>query len=109
MRGEPNPNQWEMYAKNDCVFHHHAAALLPVHAQLEQGLSRMVAAQRHPRYAEPILIQLYSEVLQNFRLAAQGKSITAPAAGAFARSASRPIFDPLPFCYEPLEDADHAT
>jgi len=22
MRGEPNPNQWEMYAKNNCVYQH---------------------------------------------------------------------------------------
>ncbi|KAG1660421.1 putative dimethyl sulfoxide reductase iron-sulfur subunit B [Nymphon striatum] len=22
MKGEPNPNQWEMYKKNDCVFHY---------------------------------------------------------------------------------------
>ena len=22
MRGEPNPRQWEMYAKNNCVYHH---------------------------------------------------------------------------------------
>jgi anaerobic selenocysteine-containing dehydrogenase len=25
MRGEPNPKQWEMYEKNNCVFQHHLA------------------------------------------------------------------------------------
>ena len=26
LRGEPNPNQWEMYAKNNCVFQYHMPA-----------------------------------------------------------------------------------
>ena len=47
MRGEPNPKQWEMYAANNCV-HHHRAAVLPVHAQLEPRLHGMGAAAAYP-------------------------------------------------------------
>ena len=46
MNGEPNPQQWEMYAKNNCVFHYELPRVVPVHAQLEQGLPRMGAAAR---------------------------------------------------------------
>src|SRR5512142_3126816 len=54
------------------------------------------------RYAEPILIHLYSEVLQKFRLAAQGKGISRkPPTHLRERLAT--YFDPLPFWYEPLE------
>jgi len=57
---------------------------------------------RIQRYAEPILIHVYSEVLQKFRLAAQGKGISRkPPEHLKARIAE--FFDPLPFFYEPLE------
>jgi anaerobic selenocysteine-containing dehydrogenase len=57
---------------------------------------------RIQRYAEPILIHVYSEVLQKFRLAAQGKGISRrPPEHLKARIAE--FFDPLPFYYEPLE------
>jgi anaerobic selenocysteine-containing dehydrogenase len=57
---------------------------------------------RITRYAEPILIHLYSEVLQKFRLAAQGKGISRkPPAQLRERIAT--YFDPLPFYYAPLE------
>ena len=45
--GEPNPKQWEMYEKEQLRVPLQVAAFLPVHAQLEQGLSGMVAAQPH--------------------------------------------------------------
>ena len=60
----PTRSQWEMYAEEQLRLPPRAAAQLPVHAQLEQGLPRVVARNRITRYAEPILIHLYSEVLQ---------------------------------------------
>ncbi len=53
MRGEPNPRQWEMYAQNNCVFHHEMPRVLPVHAQLEPGLPGVGAAQPHPALRRP--------------------------------------------------------
>jgi sulfite dehydrogenase (quinone) subunit SoeA len=80
-----------------------AAQVLPVHAQLEPGLLEW--AQRHglTRYAEPILIHIYSEVLQKFRLAAQGKSGMGKQPPEHLRKRIETYFDPLPFYYEPLE------
>ncbi|HQT26841.1 MAG TPA: molybdopterin oxidoreductase family protein, partial [Burkholderiales bacterium] len=57
---------------------------------------------RITRYSEPILIHLYSEVLQKFRLAAQGRGITRKPPARHAKRIER-YFDPLPFYYEPLE------
>jgi anaerobic selenocysteine-containing dehydrogenase len=57
---------------------------------------------RITRYAEPILVHLYSEVLQKFRLAAQGKGISRKPPAHLAKRIEE-YFDPLPFYYEPLE------
>jgi anaerobic selenocysteine-containing dehydrogenase len=61
-------------------------------------------AQRHrlTRYAEPILIHIYSDILQQFRLAAQGKT-QGKQPPAHLRKRIETYFDPLPFFYEPLE------
>ena len=52
--------------------------------------------------AEPIVLQLYSEPLQKFRLAAQGHGAIAAAGQHRERVAT--YFDPLPFWYAPFED-----
>jgi anaerobic selenocysteine-containing dehydrogenase len=57
---------------------------------------------RVTRYAEPILIHIYSEVLQKFRAAAQGKGLTRKPP-EHLRKRVETYFDPLPFYYETLE------
>ena len=57
---------------------------------------------RMRRFDEPILIQIYSEVLQTFRLAAQGKR-PGRQPPAHLRERIERYFDPLPFYYAPLE------
>ena len=49
----------------------------------------------------PIVLQLYSEALQKFRLAAQGHGAQQPPAEHRERVAT--YFDPLPVWYEPFE------
>jgi sulfite dehydrogenase (quinone) subunit SoeA len=102
MRGEPNPNQWEMYAKNNCVFHYELPRSYQYMRNWNQGYLEWSQRHRLTRYAEPILIHLYSEVLQKFRLAAQGKGI-GKRPPAQLRKRIETYFDPLPFYYEPLE------
>jgi anaerobic selenocysteine-containing dehydrogenase len=53
--------------------------------------------------AEPVVLQLYSETLQKFRLAAQGHGPMQPPAAERERVAR--YFDPLPIWYEPFEGA----
>ena len=100
--GEPNPRQWEMYEQHDCVYHHELPRSFQYMRNWNQGYLEWSRANRITRYAEPILIHLYSEVLQKFRLAAQGKGISRkPPEHLRERLAT--YFDPLPFYYEPLE------
>ncbi len=102
MKGEPNPNQWQMYEKNDCVFRYE----LPVSYRYMRNWNKgyLEWAQRHRlvRYADPILIHIYSEVLQKFRLAAQGKRDGRQPPERL-RNRVHTHFDPLPFYHEPLE------
>ncbi|CAL63446.1 Putative molybdopterin oxidoreductase family protein [Herminiimonas arsenicoxydans] len=102
MKGEPNPKQWEMYAKNGCVFHHKMPPSYSYMRNWNKGYMEWAQRMRIRRFADPILIHIYSDVMQKFRLAAQGKRPgKQPPERLRARIAT--YFDPLPFYYEPLE------
>ena len=103
MVGEPNPKQWEMYAKNNCVFQHPLPPSYQYMRNWNQGYHEWASRTRLRRYADPIVIHLYSEVLQKFRLAAQGKGRDKKRPPAELRERIATYFDPLPFYYAPLE------
>jgi anaerobic selenocysteine-containing dehydrogenase len=102
MKGEPNPQQWEMYEKNNCVFHYELPRSYQYMRNWNQGYLEW--AKRHvlTRYAEPINIHIWSEVLQRFRLAAQGKR-PGRQPPDHLRERVETAFDPLPFYAQPLE------
>ena len=102
MRGEPNPLQWEMYAQNDCVFHYRLPPSYQYMRNWNQGYMQWAQRVRIRRFAEPVILQVYSEVLQRFRLAAQGKWGRRRPPERL-RSRVEKYFDPLPFYYPPLE------
>ncbi|MFA7592769.1 MAG: molybdopterin oxidoreductase family protein [Thiohalobacteraceae bacterium] len=102
LQGEPNAKQWEMYEKNNCVFQYHLPKSYQYMRNWNQGYLEWARRHRLTRYAEPILIHIYSEVLQKFRLAAQGKS-QGRQPPRHLRKRVETYFDPLPFYYEPLE------
>jgi anaerobic selenocysteine-containing dehydrogenase len=91
-----------MYAKNDCVFHFRLPPSYQYMRNWNRGYLEWSQRNRIQRYAEPILVHLYSEVLQKFRLAARGRGITRKPPPHLARRVDE-YFDPLPFYYEPLE------
>jgi anaerobic selenocysteine-containing dehydrogenase len=103
MRGEPNPKQWEMYEKNGCFFQYH----LPPSSQYMRNWNKeyMEWAQQAGmrRDNDPVIIHIYSEILQGFRLAAEGKRAGKQPPDAL-RERVATYFDPLPFWYAPLED-----
>jgi anaerobic selenocysteine-containing dehydrogenase len=102
MKGEPNPKQWEMYEKNNCVFHYELPKSYQYMRNWNQGYLEWAKRHSLTRYAEPINVHIYSEVLQKFRLAAQGKSDgKQPPEHLRERIATH--FDPLPFFSETLE------
>jgi anaerobic selenocysteine-containing dehydrogenase len=102
LKGEPNPRQWEMYAKNNCVFHYELPKSYQYMRNWNKGYLQWARSQGMTRYAEPIAIHLYSEVLQKFRLAAQGKRRGKQPPDRLRKRVEM-FFDPLPFYHEPLE------
>jgi anaerobic selenocysteine-containing dehydrogenase len=103
MRGEPNPKQWEMYEKNNCVFHYE----MPVEHQYmrnwNEGYMEWAQKVGIRRDKDPIVIHIYSEFLQGFRRAAQGKRPGKQPPDQL-RKRVETYFDPLPFYYVPLEE-----
>jgi sulfite dehydrogenase (quinone) subunit SoeA len=104
LRGEPNPKQWEMYEKNNCVFQYHLPQDMQYMRQWNRAYLDFAKDQAWRQRNDPIQLALYSDTLQFFRLAAQGK------AGArqppdHLRERIATYFDPLPFWYPPLEEA----
>lgn len=102
MQGEPNPNQWEMYARNNCVFHYELPRSYQYMRNWNKGYLEWSKRNRITRYAEPILINIYSEVLMRFRQAARGKGESRQPPEALRKRVDT-FFDPLPFYHEPLE------
>ena len=102
MKGEPNPRQWEMYAKNNCVFHYKLPPSYSYMRNWNKGYQEWAQRMRLRRFADPILIHLYSDVLQKFRLSAQGKR-AGKQPPDHLRKRIELNFDPLPFYSEPLE------
>jgi len=102
MCGEPNPRQWEMYAQNDCVYHYRLPPSYQYMRNWNRGYMQWAQRARIRRYGDPIILQIYSEVLQKFRLAAQGKWGRRRPPERL-RSRVETYFNPLPFYYEPLE------
>ena len=103
LRGEPNPDQWKRYAENNCVFHYK----MPVEHQYMRNWNRgyldFSKANALRQKNDPIMIAIYSDILQKFRLAAKGQrpGSTPP---EHLKSRILKYFDPLPFWYPPLED-----
>ncbi|MEO6138471.1 MAG: molybdopterin oxidoreductase family protein [Luteimonas sp.] len=100
-KGAPNPQQLGTYIAN----HGYWREELPEHARYYKMANRgyLQWAQRFGfvANAEPIVLQLYSETLQKFRLAARGHGGVQPPPEHRQRVAT--YFDPLPIWYEPFE------
>ena len=104
-KGAPNPEQLQRYIEQRRLLAQRDSRGRALLQDGQPRLSRLGAAHGLRRPApSPIVLQLYSETLQKFRLAAQGHGAHA-AAGASIASAWRRYFDPLPIWYEPFEGA----
>ena len=107
--GEPNPKQWEEYAKHNCVYHYTLPETLQYMRNCNGPYLDFAVEKGFRKFNTPIVIALYSDVMQKFRLAAQGKTKgRQPPEHLRARIAR--YFDPLPSWYPPLEHGttDHA-
>ena len=104
LRGAPNPQaSGRCTPANNCVHHFTMPVEHQLHAQLEPRLSGMGAeAPACAATCDPITIHIYSEFMQRFRLAAQGKGEGRKPPERL-RERVDTYFDPLPFWYPPLE------
>ncbi|KAA6184840.1 sulfite dehydrogenase subunit SoeA [Thiohalocapsa marina] len=102
LKGEPNPRQWEHYKANGCVFHHELPRSYQFMRNWNKGYLHWARSHALTRWAEPITLHVYSEVLNRFRAAAQGRR-PGRQPPEHLRKRVETFFDPLPFYYEPLE------
>ncbi|MEX3934133.1 molybdopterin-dependent oxidoreductase [Paraburkholderia phymatum] len=107
--GEPNPRQWEEYAKHNCVYHYTLPESMQYMRNCNGPYLAFAVEKGFRKFNEPIVIALYSDVMQKFRLAAQGKT-KGRQPPDHLRARIEQYFDPLPFWYPPLEHdtTDHA-
>jgi len=104
LRGAPNPKQWERYANNDCVFHLKLPETMHYMRNWNREYLDFAKDKGWRQKNDVVQLALYSDTLQSFRLAAQGKTAgRRPPEHLRERIAT--YFDPLPFWYPPLEDA----
>ena len=100
--GAPNPRQLERYIANECFWRYE----LPEEARYFKHANK--AYLEHATNfgfidkPEPIILQLYCEPLQRFRLAARGHGAVQPPERHRARIET--YFDPLPIWYPPFEE-----
>ncbi|MBM3487526.1 MAG: formate dehydrogenase [Alphaproteobacteria bacterium] len=101
--GPRNPNQLARYIDNGCFWRQH----LPDEARYYKHANRTyldyAVKMGFIGKADQIVLQLYSEPMQTFRLAAKGFGPKQPPARHRARIET--FFDPLPIWYMPFEEA----
>ena len=102
-RGAPNESQLERYIENGCFFRAELPPALRYFRHSNQPYLDHATQAGWLGAAQPITLELYSETLQKFRLAAQGHGTRQPPAHLRERLARH--FDPLPR-WQALPDAD---
>jgi anaerobic selenocysteine-containing dehydrogenase len=102
--GEPNPQQLQRYIEHGCFWQSELAPEARFYKHANRAYLEYARAMGFIEQAEPIILQLYSEELQKFGLAAQGHGAVQPPRRH--RERVRTYFDPLPFWYPPFEAAD---
>ena len=103
LRGEPNPNQWESYIENKCFFYHELPEHMRFYRFANKDYLEFAKEVGFNASADPIVIELYSETLQKFRLAAMGAYDGPQPPQQSDRERIATFCSPLPFHYTPLE------
>ena len=105
LRGAPNPKQWEKYIENECFFKYELEPNQRFMRHANKDYLELALSAGWVASTEQILIEVYSEPLQKFRLAGQGLYDGPMPSDEQHKQRLSTYFDPLPFYYEPLEQA----
>jgi len=100
-QGAPNPDQVAAYGAHGCFWHDELPAEARYFKHANRAYLDYATRMGFIERADPIVLQLYVEPLQKFRLAAEG--FGPRPAPARHRARLRTYFDPLPIWYEPFE------
>jgi len=103
LRGEPNPNQWEKYIENECFFEYRLAKHERYYRFANKDYLEFANKAGFISSSEPIVMELYSETLQKFRLAGLGLYDGPQPKDERDQYRTSRFFDPLPEYYIPLE------
>jgi anaerobic selenocysteine-containing dehydrogenase len=101
--GAPNPDQLQRYIDNGCFWTYRLAPDQLYFKHSNKGYLAYAKSMGWLASEEPITLQLYSEILQKFRLAARGHGAVQPPDSERRRIET--YFDPLPIWYPPFEEA----
>ena len=99
--GAPNEGQLDAYIDNGCFWHMELADGQKFFKHANRDYLDLAAEMGWIGAANPIVMQIYSEPLQKFRLAAHGHGSKVPPEIHRQRIAA--YFDPLPIWYPPFE------
>ena len=99
-RGAVNPEQLRAYIENDCFHMHHLPAEARFFKHANKAYLDWAVSVGFIGASEPVIMQLYCETMQRFRLAANGHGTVQPPEQH--RERIRTYFDPLPFWYGSL-------
>jgi len=102
-RASANPRQLERYVSNGGFWQHRLPPEQLYYKHANKAYLEWAQEMGFIDEAKPVVLQLYSEVLQKFRLAALGHGAVQPPERHRARIAAH--FDPLPVWYVPFEEA----
>ena len=98
--GEANPRQLDVYKANNCYWHTPVPAAGLYYKMANRDYLQWAKSLGFVGSTDAIVLELYSETLQRFRLAAEGHGAHQPPDSERERVAR--YFDPLPFWYESL-------
>jgi anaerobic selenocysteine-containing dehydrogenase len=100
--GAPNPRQLDAYIANQCFWRSEIPANARYFKHANRDYLDWAVGMGLLDKPEPVVLQLYSEILQKFRLAAEGHGAVQPPDEHRARV--KTYFDPLPLWYMPFEE-----
>jgi len=100
-RGEPNPEQLDRYIENGGFWHEHIEPSNAFYKPWNKGYQEWAVERGVFDKESPYVFTVYQEIIQKFRLAAEGHGDIQPP--EHLRAQVKMAMDPLPFWYEPFE------
>jgi anaerobic selenocysteine-containing dehydrogenase len=102
--GSPNPDQWQRYIDNGCFFEYKLPPEQRFYRFANRDYLDWAKQVGFTGSTDPIVIELYSETLQRFRLAGQGLYDGPQPTDELDKQRLVDYFDPLPMFYVPFEE-----